>query len=127
MVDSSVWVAWLRGTASEPVAKLAGLAQVASLLLGDLVLLELLRGARDDRHAGAIEGRLIRFRRIDMVRGELAIAAARNYRLLRSRGITIRKTIDLLIGTWCIANAVALLHDDRDFEPMRQHLGLLVA
>jgi predicted nucleic acid-binding protein len=55
-----------------------------------------------------------------------AIAAARNYRLLREKGITIRKTIDLIIGTFCIDEGHCLLHGDRDFEPMREHLGLRV-
>jgi len=55
----------------------------------------------------------------------VAIAAARNFRALRRRGITIRKTIDLLIGTWCIANRTPLLHNDGDFRPMARHLGLI--
>jgi predicted nucleic acid-binding protein len=60
-----------------------------------------------------------------MVGEAIAVAAARNYRSLRKRGVTVRKTIDLLIGTWCIENRRPLLHDDRDFRPMVQHLGLV--
>ncbi len=126
-MDSSVWIAWLRGESSQQVQKLGELANVASLLLGDLVLLELLQGARDDRHAGGIEGRLAAFRRVGLLDFDVAAAAARNYRTLRTRGITVRKTADLIIGTWCIQHDIPLLHDDRDFEPMRAHLGLRVA
>jgi predicted nucleic acid-binding protein len=126
MVDSSVWIAWLRGTTSEPVAKLAELANVASLLLGDLILLELLQGARDDRHARAIEAKLGAFRRVALVGFDVALASASHFRELRARGVTVRKAVDLIVGTWCIRHDVALLHDDRDFGPMREYLGLRV-
>lgn len=62
-----------------------------------------------------------------MLDGSLAVQAARNYRSLRARGITVRKTIDMIIGTFCIVGSHVLLHDDRDFDPMAAHLGLLVA
>lgn len=68
---------------------------------------------------------LRRFQIVPIVGEAIAVAAARNYRLLRSRGVTVRKTIDLLIGTWCIVNRRPLLHDDRDFRPMVLHLGLI--
>ena len=73
-----------------------------------------------------VSARLAPFDRIDLAGHDIAALAARNYRLLRARGITIRKTVDLLIGTWCIAHAVPLLHTDRDFVPMQEHLGLIV-
>jgi len=100
----------------------------ADLVLADLVLLEVLQGLRGDEE---------RFNRVmrDMVALEifaiggmiLAIQSARNYRLLRSRGITIRSSIDCLIATFCINTGVELLHNDRDFDPFEQHLGLRVA
>jgi predicted nucleic acid-binding protein len=71
-----------------------------------------------------IERSLRRFDVVTMLDGALAVRAAANYRLLRSRGITIRKTIDLIIGTFCIELGHRLLHDDRDFDPMVEHLGL---
>jgi predicted nucleic acid-binding protein len=96
------------------------------ILVGDLILLEVLRGARDERHAALLERDLRRFPIQPLLTEAIALRAARHYRQLRSRGITVRKTVDLIIGTFCILHGHRLLHADRDFEPMREHLGLLV-
>jgi len=126
VVDSSVWIAYFRAAATEPVRKLETLEPDLGPLLGDLILLEVLQGTRDAAHALRIEQRLRRFPVVSMLDADLAVEAAANYRLLRSRGITMRKVADLIIGTYCIGHRHALLHDDRDFEPMRIHLGLQV-
>jgi hypothetical protein len=97
------------------------------VLVGDVILLELLQGARSPGDAIRIEQTLRGFPIVPMLGVDLAVKAAANYRLLRGLGITIRKVPDLIIGTWCIVHRHALLHDDRDFEPMRVHLGLTVA
>jgi predicted nucleic acid-binding protein len=89
-------------------------------------MLEVLQGARDDAHAGRLKGFLDQFVLVGMFNQVVAEEAARNFRELRSRGIAVRKTVDLIIGTFCILHGHRLLHDDRDFEPMREHLGLLV-
>jgi hypothetical protein len=89
------------------------------------MLCEVLQGLGSEREARAVEGLLRRFDIAPMAREAVAVAAARNYRRLRARGVTVRKTIDLLIGTWCIDNRVPLLHNDRDFDPMARHLGLV--
>lgn len=96
------------------------------LLVGDLILCELLQGARDEQDARALEKALRKFQIVFMLDDAIAVAAARHYRQLRQKGITVRKTIDLIIGAFCIANGYSLLHADRDFEPMRRHLGLKV-
>lgn len=96
------------------------------LVVGDLVLAEVLQGARDDLHAARIEGELRGFHVVAMVTPDLAIAAARNYRLLRHRGVTVRRTIDMLIATFCLVQGWPLLHRDRDFDAMERHLGLAV-
>jgi predicted nucleic acid-binding protein len=96
------------------------------LLVGDIVLLEVLQGARDEAHAIRLARDLNEFDIVPMLGTHVAVQAARNYRTLRSKGITIRKTVDLIIGTFCIEHGHTLLHDDRDFEPMRLHLGLQV-
>ncbi|OJT97209.1 MAG: VapC toxin family PIN domain ribonuclease [Rhizobium sp. 63-7] len=126
VVDSSVWIAYFRAmdTASTRFLRMSG--QEHLIVVGDLVLLELLQGARDDQHARFIEARLRRFSIQPMVDADLAVAAARNYRLLREKGLTIRKTIDLIIGTYCIRNGYGLLHDDGDFSAMAQHLALRI-
>ena len=126
IVDSSVWIGHFRAAETEPVRKLQTLEPELGPLLGDIILLELLQGARDAAQALLIEQRLRSFPVLSMLDADLAVKAAANYRLLRNRGTTIRKVADLIIGTYCIEYHHSLLHDDRDFEPMRIHLGLQV-
>jgi predicted nucleic acid-binding protein len=127
LVDSSVWVAQLRGQQTAATARLEAVASREPLLIGDLILLEVLQGARDEAHAARIEHGLRQYAIMSLLDPDLAARAARNYRKLRERGITVRKTADLIIGTFCIEHGHSLLHDDRDFSPMEEHLGLMVA
>jgi predicted nucleic acid-binding protein len=127
VVDSSVWIAQLRAQSSPAVAALSGMPSPTRIIVGDLVLMEVLRGARDERHAESLERAMRRFRVEPMVDVALALAAARHSRFLRGRGVTIRKTIDLLIATFCIERGHALLHQDRDFDLIAQHLPLAIA
>lgn len=126
VVDSSVWIGLLRNSDSPPVRRLREIADMEDdrLLVGDLILLEVLQGARDEAHAARIERGLRRFPVVPMLGDAIAVQAARNYRLLRARGITVRKTKDTIIGAFCIAGGHFLPHDDRDFDPMEVHLGL---
>ncbi len=124
LVDSSVWIAYFRGQRTPSTASLTKLADRDSILVGDIILLEILLGARDDRHAAMIEKAMRCYEILPLLDDELAVRAAWNYRRLRSLGITIRKTVDLIIGTFCIERGHRLLHDDRDFLPMAAHLGL---
>jgi predicted nucleic acid-binding protein len=125
LVDSSVWIAHLRGSLTPATAKLEVAATTEPILVGDLILLEVLQGARDEAHAARIERGLRRFEVVPLLDSDLAARAARNYRELRDMGITIRKTADIIIGTFCIERRCSLLHDDRDFASMEQHLGLV--
>jgi predicted nucleic acid-binding protein len=125
LVDTSVWVARLREQNTAATAKLGSAAVREQLLIGDLILLEILQGARDDIHAARLERNMRRFPVVSLLDDALAIQGARNYRRLRSLGITVRKTADIIIGTFCIERGHALLHDDRDFVPMERHLGLI--
>ena len=124
LVDSSVWIDHLNNVATEPVRRLRELIPSIPLLIGDLIMCEVLQGLRSEREARLVERGLRRFEAVSLLDPELAVQAAAYYRLLRSRGHTIRKTIDIIIGTFCIARGHVLLHDDRDFEPMVQFLGL---
>ena len=124
LVDSSVWIAHLRGHQTPATAKLEAAAGREPLLVGDLTLLEMLQGARDEAHAARIERGLRQYALVQLLDVDLAPRAARNYRKLRELGVTVRKTADIIIGTFCIEHAHALLHDDRDFAPMEAHLGL---
>jgi predicted nucleic acid-binding protein len=127
LVDSSVWIDLLNNVVTEPVRRLRELIPTTPLLIGDLILYEVLQGFRTDAQARLVERSLRRFEAVPLIDPELAVKAAANYRLLRSRGITIRKTIDLIIGTYCIERGHALLHSDRDFAPMESFLGLQTA
>ena len=124
VVDSSVWIASFRGLERPSVLRLRQLLLTQRLIVGDLILLEVLQGARNDQHASRLDTQLRRYEVVSMLDDSLVGATARNFRRLRSVGITPRKTIDLIIGTYCIEHRHALLQDDRDFLPMAEHLGL---
>jgi predicted nucleic acid-binding protein len=126
LVDSSVWIAQLKGLTTPATVKLEAAVAREPLLIGDLILLEVLQGARDEAQAVRIERALRRYAVVTLLGPDLAAQAARNYRRLREIGITIRKTADIIIGTFCIEHRHTLLHDDRDFAPMQEHLGLEV-
>ena len=125
VVDSSVWIDFLNGRRLAHVAALQSALGQQEIVIGDLMLCEILQGVDGEREAEQVEAVLGGFAVVPMVGEAIAVAAARNFRLLRRRGITIRKTIDLLIGTWCIENRHPLLHHDSDFRPMARHLGLI--
>lgn len=128
VVDSSVWIANLRDLDTDCVRRLRAIDHAEEpVLVGDLILLEVLQGARDEQHAARIERSLRQFPIQPMLDADLAVRAAGNVRALRARGITARKTIDIIIGTFCIERGHRLLHDDRDFVPMAAHLGLQFA
>ena len=127
LVDSSVWIAQLRGTETESVRKLRRIDQENErIVVGDLILMEVMMGARDEAQAVRLRRDMERFPLVALMDPSLAEEAARNYRILRGLGFTIRTGIDVVIGTWCIRNGHELLHDDRDFGPMQRHLGLRV-
>jgi len=124
VVDSSVWIDFLNGTDAPHVRTLDSCLGTGEIIVGDLMLCEVLQGLESERAAREVEAFLRPFAIVPMAGEAIAVAAARNFRYLRGRGITIGKTIDLLIGTWCIENRVPLLHNDSDFRPMARHLGL---
>ena len=126
VVDSSVWIAQIRRQRTAQVERLKS-ADPLELIVGDIILLELLQGARDEGHAMTLIRNLQRFRPVEMMSREVAIEGGRNYRHLRKLGITTRKTTDLIIATYCILTGHALLHQDRDFLPYVRHLGLKLA
>ena len=125
VVDSSVWIDFLKGRNAPPVRRLRAALGEEEIVIGDLMLCEVLQGLESERAAREVETLLRQFDIRSMAGEELAIVAARNFRSLCGRGITVRKTIDVLIGTWCIENRLPLLHNDRDFRPMRRYLGLV--
>ena len=128
LVDSSVWIDFFAQRVTLQTTGLRRfLGQRVDIGVGDLVLTEVLQGARDDRHSAALRSSLAAFDHVAIVDRRVAITAAQNYRMLRARGVTIRKTIDTLIATRCILDRIPLLYSDRDFDPFVEHLGLIPA
>jgi predicted nucleic acid-binding protein len=127
VVDSSVWIDFLNGRGAPHVERLRATLGTDEIIVGDLMLCEVLQGLDSERAARQVESLLRRFEIVPMAGEAIAVVAARNFRSLHKRGITVRKTIDLLIGTWCIENRRALLHNNSDFRPMTRYLGLIEA
>ena len=125
VVDSTVWIDFFNGRNLAHVRRLRAIMGAEEIVVGDLMLCEVLQGLATERIAREVEPLLRRFAIVAMAGEAIAVAAARNFRSLRGRGITIRKTIDLLIGIWCIEHRLPLLHNDGDFRPMARHLGLI--
>ena len=126
IVDTTVWVDYLRGSSTLQVEWLDRETSRQRLGLLDLMACEVLQGLSTDAEAVRVLRHLRRFEIFQTGGIELAVAAARNYRHLRSRGRTVRKTIDCLIATYCIEQNHALLHNDRDFDAFEELLGLQV-
>lgn len=124
LVDSSVWVDYLRGSRTSPVGVLDRLLGAESIVIGDLILTEVLQGCPSDRDFLAAKKYFEAFEVIVLGGAEVALQAARNLRQLRHRGVTVRKTIDSIIATRCIMSGLRLVHDDRDFDAFEEHLGL---
>ena len=127
VVDSSVWIDFFNGVSSPEVERLDGLLGVTPLAIGDLILVEVIQGFRNERDVATARQLFRSLALLPMLGGSNAWKAAENYRQLRSRGITVRKTIDGIIATACIEANLPLLFSDRDFVPYVEHLGLEAA
>lgn len=125
-VDTSVWIPYLRDDDLPVVRLLHAQFDRHRIVAGDLILTEVLQGVRDERKAAIVRARLERLHNPTMVGPRNAVDAAALYRRLRAAGVTVRKTVDLWIATWCIANSVPLLHQDRDFTAIARHEPALV-
>jgi len=126
LVDSSVWIAYFNGTIAAQTQKLDGLLGQQPLAIGDLILTEVLQGFVDERDFNQTRKMLTSLIVVELGGREIAIQAAKNFRALRKLGVTVRKTIDTVIATRCIESGYELLHNDRDFDPFAEHLGLRV-
>lgn len=124
VVDSSVWISYFNGVAGSEVERLDDYLVSELIIVGDLVLAEVLQGFRRDRDYEAARQALTRFGIESMIGPDNAVSSAENYRALRRRGVTVRKTIECLIATFCIERGHRLLFSDRDFHPFVDHLGL---
>ena len=125
LVDSSVWIDYFNGIHSPETDHLDALLGSETAATGDLILLEVLQGFRADTDLAAARRALSSLPYFDLLGRERAHRAAGRYRELRKAGVTVRKTIDVVIGSFCIDEGFPLLFSDRDFLPMVRHLGLV--
>lgn len=127
LVDTSVWIDYLNGVYNQHTDTLdAGIVE-GTVAMGDLIFLEILQGIRDDRQYRLTKQTLLTLGRLEMFGKGMPEKCAENYRTLRKKGITIRKTTDVIIATFCIERRMPLLFIDRDFIPFVDHLGLVSA
>ena len=126
IVDSTVWVDYFNGQHNLETDWLDARLDQERFGLTTIILTEVLQGIRDERRAADVQKALLEFEVFEAASAELAVDAVRNYRTLRARGKTVRKTVDVLIATFCLREGHSLLHRDRDFDPFEELLGLSV-
>lgn len=124
LVDTSVWVDYFKGIDTQETNLLDLALGNDEVAIGDLILLEILQGFRSDKDYRTAKEHLMALHQFSLLTTDLAIKAASNYRKLSKQGITIRKTADVIIATFCIENRLPLLFTDRDFLPFTQQLKL---
>jgi hypothetical protein len=124
IVDTSVWIDYFKGLDTPETLALDSALGDEEVAIGDLILLEILQGFRADKDYKIAKKHLTALHQFNMLTPDLAVKAADNYRKLRKQGITIRKTADVIIATFCIENRLPLLYADKDFIPFTQYLKL---
>ena len=124
LVDSSVWIDYFNGNKTSQTDWLDSSLGNTPIIIGDLILTEVLRGFQNDKDFNIAKDLLSGIPFEPMGGRALALESAMNYRYLRRKGVAVRKTINVIIGTFCIHNQLTLLHCDRDFDPMVKFLGL---
>lgn len=127
VADTSVWIDYFKGKACPETDLLDEKLENDLVAIGDLILLEILQGFKSDKDYNLAKKTLLLLEQREFLSNELALKAAGNYRKLRKKGITIRKTNDVIIASYCIENKLPLLFSDRDFLPFVEHLGLISA
>ena len=124
VVDSSVWIDYFNGKPSPETDMLDTALGKDPITVGDIMLAEVLQGFRSDRHYSIAKDLMLSLDLVHMLNTSIALHSAENYRKLRRKGATVRKTTDCIIATWCIENGLPLLHCDKDFQPFHDYLGL---
>ena len=126
IVDSSIWIDYFNGKITPQTDWLDSSLGNTPIIVGDIILTEVLQGFQNDKDFRVAKDLLWGMPFMAMGGRVLALQSAMNYRSLRKKGVTVRKSIDVMIGTFCINYQLPLLHDDRDFDPMVRFLGLKV-
>lgn len=124
IVDTSAWIEYLKGSRARVVSTVDQCLEQDLVAIGDLIYCEIMQGIRSPRERSKVSSLLLALPHFDMVGFSMAEKSAANYRLLRSKGITVRKTIDVLIGTFCSEHGFQIVHNDSDFDVMATHIGL---
>ena len=124
VVDSSVWIDYFNGNINSQTDWLDNALGTEPIIIGYIILAEVLQGFQSDKDFKITQKLLYEFQYMDMVGQDIAVKSAMNYRSLRQKGITVRKTIDVMIGTFCIHHKFSLIHNDKDFDPIEKHLKL---
>ncbi len=127
VVDSSVWIDYFTGADTPQAEKLDNTLGRMPVAIGDLILTEVLQGFRHDKDYKAARKVFEDVTIFDMLGSQRVIKSAENFRALRKKGITVRKTADVIIATFCIEQKIPLLFSERDFKPFVKHLGLAEA
>jgi len=126
LVDTGVWIDYFNGVENKQTESLDRILSEQSVLLGDIILTEILQGFDSDKEFRLAKQALEPLDCVHLGGKSLAIKAASNFRFLRSKGVTVRKTVDMLIGSWCIEHEVELLHNDKDFDQIATQLPLKI-
>ena len=126
IADTSVWIDYVRGVEATQTDLLDYELLHDRVATGDIIIVEFLQGFREEKDLKIAKRIMDRLEYYDFLGKEMAIISAENYRKLRKNGITVRKTIDVIIATFCIEKGFELLHNDRDFDPMEEILGLKI-
>jgi predicted nucleic acid-binding protein len=126
IADTSAWIDYFNGINSNHVEILDYELQYNRVIIGDLIIAELLQGFKTEKQYRIAKEIVERLEYVNLVGREIAYLTADNYRKLRKKGVTVRKTIDMIIGTFCIMNEIELIHNDKDFDPLEKYLGLKV-
>lgn len=124
LVDTSVWIDYFNGKADKYTDALDQALEKGVVAIGDLIFLEILQGFKSDKEYKLAKETLSTLEQYEMFGHSIALKSAENYRALRKKGITIRRTADVIIATFCIENELSLLFSDKDFKPFVQYLGL---
>ncbi len=126
LVDTSVWIDYFNGLENKQTENLDRILSEQTVLVGDIILAEILQGFDSDKDFRLAKQALEPLDCVHLGGKSLAIKAASNFRFLRAKGVTIRKTVDMLIGSWCIEHEVELLHNDKDFNQIATQLPLQI-
>ncbi len=124
LVDSSVWIDYFSGNSSPETDFMDGVLGVSAIAIGDLILTEVLQGFRHDKDYNTAKRLLEDLTIFELLGTKMSVRSSNNFRKLRKKGLTIRKTADVIIASFCIEHNLPLLFSDKDFKPFVKHLGL---